>query len=409
MNATLNLSADIAIIGAGPAGLFAAEQLARLGHRVTVYEAMPSPGRKFLLAGRGGLNLTHSEPIERLMARYGEAESFMEPLVQAFAPDALRSYADGLGAETFTGSSGRIFPRAMKASPMLRAWLLRLNELGVRIEMQSRLTGLEADRTIRIETALGAQMLRPDAILLACGGASWPRLGSNGQWADLLAPHGVALQPFESSNAAALIAWSDPMRRHVGAPLKRLRIRAGEAEAQGEAVITSAGLEGGAIYALSPALRAELARHGSALLHVDLRPDLSTEKLAASLARQKKGETQSNALRRLAALAPAAIGLLREAGPLPRDPEGLAARIKMAALTVHALGGLDRAISTSGGIARDALTPGLMIKALPGVFAAGEMIDWDAPTGGYLLQGCFSTAMTASKAVHDWLQGAAGA
>jgi uncharacterized flavoprotein (TIGR03862 family) len=388
---------SIAIIGAGPSGLFAAEQLATSGFAVTLYDQMPSPGRKFLMAGRGGLNLTHSEPLDSQLARYGAARPWLEPKLRAFPPEAVRAWADGLGAETFVGSSGRIFPRAMKASPLLRNWLRRLERMGVTLHLRHRLEAMTADLDLSFATPSGLVMVRPNAVLLACGGASWPRLGSDGSWAPVLAQVGVKPLPIVASNVGALIPWSRHMQRHYGQPLKRLALRVGDLQARGEAVITERGLEGGAIYALSQPLRAALTNGAQAVLTLDLRADLSEADLAASLTRSKKGETQTNALRRLGGLSPQSIGVLREAGPLPGDANALAKRIKACALPVTGMGGIERAISSIGGVRLDDIDEAMMLRALPGVFVAGEMLDWDAPTGGYLLQACFSLAFAAAN------------
>jgi uncharacterized flavoprotein (TIGR03862 family) len=395
----------IAIIGAGPAGLIAAERLAGAGYGVTIHERMASPARKFLLAGRGGLNLTHSEPLETFLPRYREARGWLEPAIDAFSPQALRDWADGLGAETFTGSSGRVFPRAMKASPLLRAWLGRLRDLGVTLAPGRLWTGWDADGALTFRLPTGeTDTVRPDATLLALGGASWPRLGSDGGWVPLLAAQGVAIAPLRPANAGFLTRWSPLMReRFAGQPLKRIAIRLGDEKVAGEAMIDAAGIEGGAVYALSAAIRETIARDGSATLRIDLRPELTEEALASRLARRRRGETLSNHLRKAAGLSPAAIALLREAGAPPEEAGALAGRIKAVPLRLEGSMPVTRAISTAGGIAREALDARFMLKALPGVFAAGEMLDWEAPTGGYLLQGCFATGVVAASGIETWL------
>ncbi len=394
---------DIAIIGAGPTGLIAAERLAEAGHRVAIYERMASPGRKFLLAGRGGLNLTHSEPLDRFLDRYGEARAWLEPAIRAFPPQALRDWADGLGAESFVGSSGRVFPKAMKASPLLRAWLARLDRLGVRLVSGRHWTGWDKTGALRFAAREGGEdLVRPRATLLALGGASWPRLGSDGSWAELLAAKGVAIAPLRPANAGFHVAWSPVMReRFAGQPLKRIALSFAGQRVMGEAMIDEAGIEGGAIYALSGPLREAIARDGHADLAIDLRPDLDMATLATRLERRRAGETLSNHLRKAAGLAPAAIALLREAspGPLPADAGALAALIKAASLRLTGTASITRAISTAGGITADEVEADFMLKRLPGVFAAGEMLDWEAPTGGYLLQACFATGVTAAAGV----------
>jgi uncharacterized flavoprotein (TIGR03862 family) len=393
----------VSIIGAGPAGLFAAETLARAGLRVAVFDQMASPGRKFLLAGRGGLNLTHSEPISGFLTKYRASAQRLAPMIAQLPPDALRDWADGLGAACFTGSSGRVFPKAMKASPLLRAWLARLQTLGVTFHFRHKLTQIEEDKSCVFHAPDGERRIVADAVLLACGGASWPRLGSDGKWQGILAKRGIKTEPFQPSNAGIMIEWSHHMAKHAGRPLKRLAMRAGETLVRGEAMITRNGLEGGIVYALAQPLRMALASGGPARIGIDLRPDLDLAALTAALERVRKGETQTHALRRLAGLSSEAIAVLREGGPLPRDAAMLAMRIKAHILNVTAMAGLERAISSIGGVSFDACDVNLMLVELPGVFVAGEMIDWDAPTGGYLLQACFSTAHAAANGILAFL------
>ncbi|MGO4407804.1 NAD(P)/FAD-dependent oxidoreductase [Bosea sp. RAF48] len=399
---------NIAIIGAGPAGLIAAERLASAGHRVTIYERMASPARKFLLAGRGGLNLTHSEPFEALLGRYREAKDWLEPVLRAFPPQALRGWADGLGAETFVGSSGRVFPRAMKASPLLRAWLRRLDGLGVRLASGRLWTGWDEAGAPTFKLASDeTETIRPDAVLLALGGASWPRLGSDGGWVPLLEGRGVAVSPLRPANGGFTVAWSPLMQeRFAGQPLKRIIIRFGGEEAAGEAMIDADGIEGGAIYALSGPIREAIMRASVAEITIDLRPDLAVGDIAARLAKRRKGETLSNHLRKAAGLAPVAAALMRESAgtALPTEPDRLAALIKAVPLRLDAPMPIARAISTAGGIARDEVDAGFMLKRLPGVFVAGEMLDWEAPTGGYLLQASFATGVAAAAGIDDWLR-----
>lgn len=397
---------DIAIIGAGPAGLIAAERLAEAGHRVTIHERMPTPARKFLLAGRGGLNLTHSEALEGFLPRYGAARDWLEPAIQAFPPQMLRDWADGLGAESFVGSSGRVFPKAMKASPLLRSWLRWLDGLGVKLESGRFWTGWTADGALSFRTGDGETVaLTPDATLLALGGASWPRLGSDGGWVSLLAAKGVVITPLRPANGGFAVAWSATLReRFAGAPLKRIIIRFGGQEVAGEAMIDADGIEGGAIYALSGPLREAIAREGFAEIAIDLRPDLDLARLTEKLGKRRKGETLSNHLRK-AGLSPAAVAVLRDGagGRLNEAPAALAAAIKSTPLRLTGLMPIDRAISTAGGIAAAEVDDGFMLKRLPGVFVAGEMLDWEAPTGGYLLQGCFATGIAAAAGMEAWL------
>jgi hypothetical protein len=384
----------IAVIGAGPAGLIAAELLSAAGKRVVVYERMPSVARKFLMAGRGGLNLTHAEPFGRLIARYGEAADKLRPMLEAFTPNDLRAWADALGAETFIGSSGRVFPRAMKASPLLRAWLSRLTDQGVEFRLRSTWLGWSEDGALRF--AGDEPPVRAAATLLALGGASWPRLGSDGSWREVLLERGVAVAPFRPANAGFNVAWSEHFRtRFAGQPLKTIALRCGDAEVRGEAMVTNYGLEGGAIYALSSELRARVP----ITVHIDLRPALSIDTIAAKLSKRKPGDTLSSRLRKTLGLSPVAIGLIYEAGPPPRAPDALAALIKSVPVALVSSRGLDRAISTAGGVSWDAVDQDLQLRAIPNVYVAGEMLDWEAPTGGYLLQACFATGVRAARAM----------
>ncbi len=402
------LARGAAVIGAGPAGLMAATRLAAAGWTVSVFDRMPSPARRLLIAGRGGLNLTHSEPLDRLLDRYGPARDSLAPAIRAFPPDALRAWCHALGQPTFTGSSGRVFPEAFKAAPLLRAWLRQLAEAGVTLHSRHRWTGWDASGRLAFDTLDGpptSDLPRFDATVLALGGASWPRLGADGAWTAILSAAGVAVAPLRPSNCGVAIAWSDRFRtRFEGTPLKRLALRHGDATVRGEAVVTAAGLEGGAVYALSAGLRDTLARDGAATLHVDLRPDLDAAALAARLAAPRRAQSLSTFLRKQAGLAPAAIALLHEAArPGPDlsglDPAGLAARIRSLPLAVVATAGIERAISSAGGIALGEIDANCMLRRLPGVFAAGEMLDWEAPTGGYLLQAAFSTGFAAAEGV----------
>ncbi|WP_426959097.1 TIGR03862 family flavoprotein [Muricoccus radiodurans] len=393
----------VAILGAGPAGLAAAEVLGAVGIAATIYDRMPSPARKFLIAGRGGLNLTHSEPLERFLDRYGPARGRLEPAIRAFPPNALRDWCHGLGQETFVGSSGRVFPAAMKAAPLLRAWLRRLDATGVRLETRATWTGWDEAGALFFGDG---QRAHPDAAILALGGASWPRLGSDGGWAPILAARGLRVLPFAPSNAGVLVPWSGHLRdRHAGAPLKRIALAVGDARVRGEAVVTRGGLEGGAVYALSAAIRSALWAEAPATLRLDLRPDLTEPDCAARLAAPRRGQSLSNHLRRTLSLPPVAVALLREAGPVPEDAAALAARIKALPLPVTGFAGLDRAISSAGGLAWGEVGDDFGITRLPGVFVAGEMLDWEAPTGGYLLQACLATGRAAAAGVLRFLVG----
>jgi uncharacterized flavoprotein (TIGR03862 family) len=392
------------VIGAGPAGLTAAERLANGGARVVVHETMPSVARKFLMAGRGGLNLTHSEPPERFIGRYGAAQEVVATWLKAFSTADLRAWADDLGAETFVGSSGRVFPKAMKASPLLRAWLARLADLGVEIRVRSRWTGWR-DGALVFQTPDGERLERPDAVILALGGAGWPRLGADGGWRPWLEEKGVAVAPFVPSNVGFDIAWSPVLiERFAGRPLKTVALTHGDRTVRGETLLTRYGIEGGAIYALSADLRDALARDGATSLTVDLRPDVSLETLAVRLAKPRGKDSVSNWLRKAGGLSPVAVALLREIpGAMPEGADKLARRIKAVRLKVVGMQGLARAISSAGGVRLDQVDARLMLTALPGVFAAGEMLDWEAPTGGYLLQASFASGAVAAAGTLDWL------
>lgn len=393
---------EAAVIGAGPAGLMAAEVLARGGARVVVFERMASPARKFLMAGRGGLNLTHSEPFEAFLARYREAAPRLEPALRAFAPRDLRDWAAGLGEDTFVGSSGRVFPKSFKASPLLRAWLRRLAALGAGLRTRHTFLGLGADGALRFATPDGAIRVRAGVSVLALGGASWPRLGADGGWAPALAGLGVKIAPLRPANCGFVAAWTPHFAsRFAGRPLKPASFSFAGRHVRGEAIITARGLEGGAIYALSRDLRDAVERDGPALLHIDLRPDVEIAALAGKLT-PRGGKSLATRLRQ-AGLSPQAAGLLRETGAaLPGDPQALAALIKSAPIRLIATAGLARAISTAGGVDLNEVNEHFMLRSRPGVFVAGEMLDWEAPTGGYLLQACFATGAAAARGALHW-------
>ena len=386
----------IAVIGGGPAGLMAAEVLSAAGRSVTVYERMQSLGRKFLMAGRGGLNLTHSEEPRPFLGRYGSAGKTLRPLLEAFTPADLIAWAQGLGQPTFVGSSGRVFPESLKASPLLRAWLTRLDAQGVTFRTRMTWSGWTDDGALTFENG---ETVRPAATILALGGASWAKLGSDGAWAPLLAGQGVALSPFEPANGGFTVDWSPIFReRFAGRPLKAIAVTHGRRTVRGEAVVAGYGIEGGAIYALSSDLRGAIAMEGSTTVEIDLRPELPVDQLAARLDRPRGGQSAATFLRKAANLSPLEINLLREAHgvALPAD---LAAAIKRVPLKLTGLQGLARAISSAGGVRLDAVDKHLMLKAKPDVYVAGEMLDWEAPTGGYLLQACFATGVAAARAI----------
>jgi uncharacterized flavoprotein (TIGR03862 family) len=387
----------------------AAETLAAAGAgiEVSVFERMPTLGRKFLMAGRGGLNLTHSEPLPRFLGRYRGAAPQLVSAIEAFPPDALRAWCEGLGQPTFVGSSGRVFPKAMKASPLLRAWRARLASLGVRFALRRRWTGWDESGALRFAEAGGAATpVRPAATILALGGASWPRLGSDGGWAEILRARGIAVSALRPSNCGFVVAWSDHLRtRFAGAPLKRIALAFDSETVRGEAMITARGIEGGAVYALSAPLRDALSAGHDAVVQIDLRPDLSAADLAGRLAAPRKKQSLASYLRKTAGLAPLAIALLHETkgAALPAEPDALARRLKSVPLRLVAPFAIERAISSAGGIAFAELDDALMLEKMPGVFAAGEMLDWEAPTGGYLLQACFASGVRAAKGALGWL------
>ena len=392
-------SSRVVIVGAGPAGLMAAETLARGGAQVVVHERMPSPARRLLMAGRGGLNLTHSEGLTEMIARYGDRSGTLAPLLEAFPPQALRDWAEGLGQDTFVGSSGRVFPRRLKASPLVRAWLARLDGLGVELRLRSTWTGWDGEGRPTFRQAGGeAAPEAADALLLSMGGASWPRLGADGTWVATLAAAGVASVPLRPANCGFVADFSPVFPGdHAGRPLKGVEVRVAVRAVRGEVMLTRQGIEGGAIYALSAALRDAVEARGEAIVEIDLRPGRSPADLVARLARTDRKASLSNRLRKALALSPQEIGLLREAGPLTSDLEALAARIRSVPLRLTETTGLDRAISTAGGIRFEDLDPGLQLRARPGVWIAGEMLDWEAPTGGYLLQAVFATGVHAAR------------
>lgn len=395
-----------AVIGAGPAGLIAADVLSRAGACVTVFDHKPSPARKFLMAGRGGLNLTHKEPLEVFLTRYGAAAGRLGPIIRAFPPDRLREFCSELGEETFVGSSGRVFPKSFKASPLLRALLARLTRQGVRFE-RGAFEGFVGDDALSLRgPGDESRALTPDAAILALGGASWPRLGSNGGWIRPFDALGVAVAPLAPANCGALIRWSDHFRdAFEGQPIKTILLRHGAAKARGDLVVTRAGLEGGPTYALATSLRAEVERGGGASLSVDLRPDAGAAELAQKLERERGKQSLATFLRKTLNLAKIEMALLREVRPegLPRENEALAELIKNIPLSVMGVAGFERAISTSGGVSFDELDAALMLKKRPGVFIAGEMLDFDAPTGGYLLQAAFSTGFVAGQGAARFL------
>lgn len=400
----------VAVVGAGPAGLMAADVLARGGAKVTVFERMPSAGRKFLIAGRGGLNLTHSEELGKFLARYGPAAPHLRAAIEAFPPAAVRAWCEGLHQPTFIGTSGRVFPKSFKTSPLLRSWLRRLVASGVSFRLRHQWSGWDHNRDLLFSTPEGPAAVAADATILALGGASWPRLGSAGEWFDVLRSAGIAVAPLKPSNCGFVTNWSSTFRdRFEGRPLKRIALKFGNHVVRGEAMITRVGLEGGGIYALSAALRDAIDEDGEAVVQIALRPDLAPAELTRRLAAPRGKQSLSTFLRKAANLWPPAIGLLHEAT--------MASPVRLADMTSVALAELinaipvrltetaplTTAISTAGGVRFDQIDENFMLCQHPGVFIAGEMLDWEAPTGGYLLQASFSTGAAAGRGVLAWL------
>jgi uncharacterized flavoprotein (TIGR03862 family) len=411
----------VAIIGGGPAGLMAAEMIAAAGHAVSVYDAMPSVGRKFLLAGVGGMNITHAEPAEDFRARYSANTQFINTLKQ-FDAIALRNWVHGLGIETFVGTSGRVFPKDMKAAPLLRAWLHRLRALGVKIYPRHQWLGwaektkVQQHNELRFSVPDGenviTKIVRADAVLLALGGASWQRLGSNGEWVPLLREHNVLVNDLVPSNCGFDVAWSDLLRsQHAGAPLHGvglscIDVQGASRSVLSEAIISDYGIEGTGVYALSKYLRERLAQHGSTLLNIDLLPDFSADKIIQRLNKPREKNSLSNFLRKQLNLSPAKLALLREFTTKNtfENPALLALAIKKLSVTLIATRPINEAISSAGGVAAKELDAGYMLKKIPGVFCAGEMLDWDAPTGGYLLTGCFASGRAAGLGIVQYLR-----
>lgn len=382
----------VAVVGGGPAGLMAAEVLATAGVQVTVLEQMASVGRKLLVAGRGGLNLTHTEGRDAFLNRYGAARPRLEAAIDAFGPDDLRAWCASLGQETFVGSSGRVFPADFRATPLLRGWKQRLDDLGVEIRVRTPWTGWDSTPDA-------------DAVVLAMGGASWPRTGSDGSWLEPIVKSGIGVNPLQPANCGFDVAWTPAFRdRFAATPLKNVALSFGGVVSRGDPIVSLHGIEGGPVYALSAALRNAIAKKGNATLVCDLLPDLKHSAIEARLKNSRSGDSMSSTLKRLG-LAPIAIGLLREAmaNQLPTDPREMTTLVKATPIRLVSPRPIARAISTAGGIAFDEIDETYMLRSHPGTFAAGEMLDWEAPTGGYLLQATFSTAVAAARGVLAWL------
>ena len=395
----------VVVIGGGPAGLMAAETLAAAGLPVELFDAMPSVGRKFLLAGKGGLNLTHSDELSRFASRYGARQPQAAQWLDALSPKALRAWAQELGVATFVGTSGRVFPTDLKAAPLLRAWLHRLRQSGVVFHMRHRWLGWDAAGALRFASPQGERSVDARATLLALGGASWQRLGSDGAWVPWLRELGVAVAPLRPANCGFEIAWSPHLReRFAGAPIKPVRLRFGAFDKQGEFVLSAYGIEGSLVYAASAALRDAIERDGQATLTLDLLPGFDAERVLREVAHPRGSRSLSSHLKSRLNLSGAKLALLHEL--LPRDaladPQRLAAAIKALPLTVTAPRPIDEAISSAGGVTLEAMDEQLMLRARPGVFCAGEMLDWEAPTGGYLLQASMASGRVAAQGVLQW-------
>ncbi|AVX11997.1 TIGR03862 family flavoprotein [Stutzerimonas stutzeri] len=399
----------VAIIGGGPAGLMAAEVLGQAGVNVDLYDAMPSVGRKFLLAGVGGMNITHAEDYAAFVSRYGERAGDLRPLLDAFSPDSLREWIHGLGIDTFVGSSGRVFPSDMKAAPLLRAWLKRLRESGVQLHTRQRWLGWDEHGALRIAGPQGETQVEADATLLALGGGSWARLGSDGAWVPSLQNRGIAIAPLQPANCGFEVAgWSEHLReKFAGAPLKTVSLALpGEAPRKGEFVLTATGIEGSLVYALSAPIRNTINRDGAATVLLDLLPDRTLTQIASALARPRGSQSMAKHLHRQLKLDGVKAALLRELTDATtfQAPQALAAAIKALPIRLVRPRPLDEAISSAGGVPFEELDEGLMLRRLPGVFCAGEMLDWEAPTGGYLLTACFASGRAAAEGMLRWLR-----
>jgi len=399
------MTKTVAIIGGGPAGLMAAEVISAQGIHVDVYDAMPSVGRKFLIAGKSGLNLTHAEPFEIFATRYGKRRAQIEPLLQTFGAEQLLAWVHGLGVQTFVGTSNRIFPVEMKASPLLRAWIQRLNTAGVTVHLRHKLTGIHPDRSLHFHTPDGDVTVKADAVVLALGGGSWRKLGSDGAWVEWLQQAGVKLEPLRPANCGFEVNWSPVfIEKYEGHPVKPVVLTAGDFRQQGEFIITKEGVEGSLVYAASAILRDKIAAHGSAVMHLDLAPDKTEDQLREKLLRARGSRSMASHLEKTVGIKGVKAGLLREFVPKSEFTESrLASYIKNTPVTLTATRPLDKAISSAGGVSFDSLDEHLMLKSLPGVFCAGEMLDWEAPTGGYLLTACFASGYAVGKVVIKWV------
>lgn len=402
------MTKKVTIIGGGPAGLMAAEKLSARGIAVSVYDRKPSVGRKFLMAGRGGLNITHSEPLDSFIEKYGAREDVIAPLIRAFTPQDLRDWCEGLGQKTFVGSSGRVFPESFKASPLMRAWITRLESQNVQFFLNHDWQGWH-DGALVFHHNGQTHHVTSDAILLALGGASWPRLGSDGSWVDILKNEGVDVAPLCPSNCGFVTGWSNIFKtKCAGQPLKPVALSFGDKHIRGEIMITQNGIEGGAVYAMSSVLRDAITEHGHAVLCIDLKPDLTRDEVITRLQKPRKGLSLSNFLKKHLSMSDVAFNLLTERNDRTKlgeyAPEKLADIIKQYELVLTAPFDIDRAISSSGGVTFDAIDNGFMLHKKHGVFVAGEMLDWEAPTGGYLLQACMACGVHVAESMTKFLQ-----
>ena len=382
------------VIGGGPAGLMAAEQLVNAGLSVTIAEAKPTSGRKFLMAGKSGLNLTMDEPVSAFLPHYYDAQTHLDPMITSFGPQEVKEWTDGLGQQIFVGTSGRVFPKVMKASPLLRAWIARLRDSGVSLRTNWKLTGL-TENNAQFLTPDGAKNIIADVVILAMGGASWARLGSDGAWAEQFGP----ITPFQPANCAFAMDWSDHMTKFFGTPIKNITLRAGDMISRGEIIVSRNGIEGGGIYSVSRTLRTGVP------LTVDLKPDWTVERVVTALSKPRGKDSRTNHLRKVLKLEPIKIALMREVTPqLPKDAQELAKMVKSLSITTLKPRPMDEAISTAGGIPWNRLDAGLMLLDRPGIFCAGEMIDWEAPTGGFLITACLATGRWAGLHAAQYAQ-----
>ncbi|WP_068308158.1 TIGR03862 family flavoprotein [Kordiimonas lacus] len=398
---------DVAIIGAGPAGLMAAEDLIHAGITPVIYDAMPTPARKFLMAGKSGLNLSHAEPVQAFLKRYGAGEDRLGDAIRGFNSWAIRDWAKGLDTETFVGSSGRIFPTAFKASPLLRAWLTRLKDGHAVLKTLHRWTGWREDGALRIQTPEQEIAVKAKTVILALGGVSWPRLGSDGSWVPHLKERGIHVTPFRPANCGFNVNWTDHFRdRFEGEPVKNTVLSFAEEAIKGDFVVSKHGVEGSSIYAHSAAIRDAIEAHGPVALMLDLTPDRTAEQLTNALSKPRGKKSMATHIKKATGLTGVKAALLRECLPADTftDPAKLAAGIKALPLQLESPRPIEEAISVAGGVAFDELDDALMLKAMPGVFCAGEMVDWEAPTGGYLLTACFAQGKQAASGAMDWLK-----